>query len=195
MTVTFGSQTGEVLSVTPTTISVRVSRSASGNLQVVVTVGGRTAVGPALVVILNVAGTHTMVASFGSDFCDLLSNAEEDEFADFFEAFPWNVLQSGIQLTVTNGLFTWSGALSGNMFEARVVINEGIDEGVRLTFIPTGFTGVFTLIGKTPGHDPRCDFTINLNAVRTSPVASKAQLHPSTARSGLYEKLSARIRT
>src|SRR5688500_17023677 len=37
VTVKFGSQNGQVLSVTPTSLSVRVPTSASGNLQVVVT--------------------------------------------------------------------------------------------------------------------------------------------------------------
>ena len=155
----------QVLSVTPTSISVRVPSTIVGSWQIVVTIAGRTAVGPTLLVIRNVAGPFFVRSVFGNDFCDLLTDAEEDGFENAFDG-QWGIQQNGVQLTVTHGGDIWTGVLHGigsSEFEARIVEDETTDLGLQFTF--SGFhhfTGVLTFIGKNPGHDPHCDFTINL---------------------------------
>ena len=52
VSVTFGSvHIGQVLFVAPTNMEVRIPAGASGNLRIVVTVDGRAAIGPNIVVI------------------------------------------------------------------------------------------------------------------------------------------------
>ena len=124
VTVMFGSFTGDVLSVTPTSISARVPNNVAGTrLEIVVTIAGRTAVGPTLHVIRNVAGFFIVRSDVTTDFCDLLPDAEEDEFEDDFEGL-WDIQQNGVQLTVAHRVDTWTGLVSGpvgSRFEARIV--------------------------------------------------------------------------